>query len=55
MRFKELRRRRRQPKPPVFLLDLHLPFEEVIADLSYPWAEPTIEWSALRAPVGRIA
>lgn len=40
MWFQELRRRRRQPKPPLFLLPLDLPFEEVVADLVFPadWA-----------------
>jgi hypothetical protein len=38
----------------MFLLDLQLPFEEVIADLSYPWAEPATEWAAIRMPIGRI-
>ncbi len=55
MRFKELRRRRRQPKPPMFLLDLQLPLEVVIADLSYPRAEPATEWAAVRRRVDRIA
>jgi hypothetical protein len=40
MRFLRLRRRRRQPKTPMFLLDLELPFEEVLADLSYPGGDP---------------
>jgi hypothetical protein len=34
--FKNLRRRRRQPSPPFNLLELDLPFEEVMADLTYP-------------------
>ena len=36
MRFRNLRRRRRQPKAPFILLDLNLPFEDVLADLAYP-------------------
>jgi hypothetical protein len=36
MRFRQLRRRRRQPKPPFFLLELNLPLEEIVADLIYP-------------------
>lgn len=39
MRFlQNLRRRRRQPKPPFYLLELDLPFDEVLADLTYPAA-----------------
>jgi hypothetical protein len=34
--FRELRRRRRQPTPPFYLLELDLPFDEVLADLVYP-------------------
>ncbi len=34
--FRNLRRRRRQPNPPFYLLELDLPFEEVMADLVYP-------------------
>ena len=34
--FKRLRSKRRQPKPPVYLIELDLPFDEVIADLVYP-------------------
>ena len=34
--FRSLRRRRRQPKPPFYLLDLELPLDEIIADLVYP-------------------
>jgi hypothetical protein len=34
--FKALRRRRRQPTPPFYLLELDLPFDEVLADLVYP-------------------
>ncbi len=36
MRFRNLRRRRRQPKAPFFLLPLDLPFDEVMADLVFP-------------------
>jgi hypothetical protein len=36
IRFRQLRRARRRPTPPFFLLDLDLPFEEIIADLVYP-------------------
>lgn len=36
MRFSQLRRRRRQPKPPFFLLDLNLSLDEIVADLVYP-------------------
>jgi hypothetical protein len=39
MRFKELRRRRRRPKAPMFLLELDLAFDEVMADLVFPWEE----------------
>ncbi len=34
--FKSLRRKRRQPNPPFHLLELDLPFEDVMADLTYP-------------------
>ena len=34
--FRNLRRRRRQPNPPFYLLELDLPFEQVMADLVYP-------------------
>ena len=34
--FKSLRRRRRQPKPPVYLLELDLPLDEIMTDLVYP-------------------
>jgi hypothetical protein len=34
--FKNLRRRHRRPTPPFHLLDLDLPFDEVLADLVYP-------------------
>jgi hypothetical protein len=34
--FRNLRRRRRQPSQPFYLLELDLPFEEVMADLTYP-------------------
>lgn len=34
--FRNLRRRRRQPTPPFYLLELDLPFEDVMADLAYP-------------------
>ncbi len=53
MRYRDLRRRRRRPKTPMFLLDLHLPFDEVLADLSYPWAEPGAEWAHLKGAVIR--
>jgi hypothetical protein len=36
MRFSQLRRRRRRPKPPLFLLELNVPLEEIVADLMYP-------------------
>jgi hypothetical protein len=36
IRFRQLRRARRRPTPPFFLLELDLPFEEIIADLVYP-------------------
>lgn len=36
MRFRLLRRNRRKPKPPFLLLELDLPFDEVMADLVYP-------------------
>jgi hypothetical protein len=36
MRFRRIRKRRRQPRPPFFVLPLDLPFEEVMADLVYP-------------------
>jgi len=38
--FRNLRRNRRQPKPPFFLLELDLPFDEVMSDLVYP--APTV-------------
>ena len=34
--FRSLRRQRRQPKPPFYLLALDLPVDEVMADLVYP-------------------
>jgi hypothetical protein len=34
--FQSLRRKRRQPNPPFYLLELDLPFEDVMADLIYP-------------------
>ena len=34
--FRNLRMRRRQPNPPFYLLELDLPFEDVMADLVYP-------------------
>ncbi len=34
--FKSLRMKRRQPSPPLYLLELDLPFEDVMADLTYP-------------------
>ena len=36
MRFRLLRRNRRKPKPPFLLLELDLPFDEVMADLVAP-------------------
>jgi len=39
----------------MFLLDLQLAFEEVLADLAYPWADPATEWAAVKGPIGRIA
>jgi hypothetical protein len=36
MRFSQLRRRRRRPKPPFFLLELNLSLDEIVADLVYP-------------------
>jgi hypothetical protein len=36
IRFRNLRRARRKPTPPFFLLELDLPFEEIMADLVYP-------------------
>jgi hypothetical protein len=38
--FQTLRRKRRQPKPPFYLLELDLPFEDVMADLIYPSPKP---------------
>jgi hypothetical protein len=38
--FQTLRRKRRQPNPPFYLLELDLPFEDVIADLTYPSPKP---------------
>ena len=34
--FQSLRMKRRQPNPPFYLVALELPFEEVMADLTYP-------------------
>jgi hypothetical protein len=34
--FKSLRMRRRQPNPPFYLLELDIPFEDVMSDLIYP-------------------
>ncbi|HWL50779.1 MAG TPA: hypothetical protein VNT92_12955 [Acidimicrobiia bacterium] len=34
--FKSLRRKRRQPNAPFYLLELDLPFDDVMADLVYP-------------------
>jgi hypothetical protein len=36
MRFRHMRRLRRRPKPPLLLLELDIPLEEIIADLLYP-------------------
>jgi hypothetical protein len=36
MRFRSLRRHRRQPKAPFFLLPLDLSFDDVMADLVFP-------------------
>jgi len=38
--FQTLRRKRRQPNPPFYFLELDLPFEDVIADLTYPSPKP---------------
>ncbi|HYJ25668.1 MAG TPA: hypothetical protein VE027_11730 [Acidimicrobiia bacterium] len=37
--FQSLRRKRRQPNPPFYLLELDLPMEQVMADLTYPSPE----------------
>ncbi|MET0696730.1 MAG: hypothetical protein ABWZ58_04820 [Acidimicrobiia bacterium] len=37
--FQSLRRKRRQPNPPFYLLELDLPLDEVMADLTYPSPE----------------
>ena len=55
MRFKELRRRRRQPRAPMFLLELDLPFDEVMADLHFPWADPLSGGAFNEAPLSRPA
>jgi hypothetical protein len=34
--FRDLRRRRRQPKPPFYTLELDLPLDDIMADLVYP-------------------
>ena len=39
MRFNSLRRRRRRPNPPFFLLELNLSLDEIVADLVYPAPE----------------
>jgi hypothetical protein len=39
MRFRIIRRRRRKPQTPFFILPLNLAFEEILADLVFP-AEP---------------
>lgn len=44
MRFRDLRRRRRRPGRPMFLLELQLPYTEVLADLAFPWADPATDW-----------
>jgi len=36
MRFRRLRRRRRQPKTPFYILELDIPLEEIIAELVFP-------------------
>jgi len=36
MRFRYLRRRRREPKAPMFLLPLELAYDEIMADLMFP-------------------
>jgi hypothetical protein len=39
MRFNRLRRRRRRPQPPFYLLELNLSIDEIVADLAYPTPE----------------
>jgi hypothetical protein len=39
MSFQNLRRRRRRPNPPFYLLELNLSLDEIIADLVYPTPE----------------
>ena len=34
--FRNVRRRHRQPSAPFYVLELDLPFDEVLADLVYP-------------------
>ena len=36
MRFRHIRRRRRQPSPPFFLLPLDIELGEIMADLVFP-------------------
>jgi hypothetical protein len=36
MRFRSMRRRRRQPRAPFYVLPLDLPYDEVMADLVFP-------------------
>jgi hypothetical protein len=39
MSFNILRRRRRRPNPPFYLLELNLSLDEIVADLVYPTPE----------------
>jgi hypothetical protein len=39
MRFNSLRRRRRRPHPPFYMLELNLSLDEIVADLVYPTPE----------------
>ncbi|HEX9864293.1 MAG TPA: hypothetical protein VGC03_04935 [Acidimicrobiia bacterium] len=39
MRFRIIRKRRRKPQAPFFVLPLNLAFEEILADLVFP-AQP---------------
>ena len=36
MRFSSLRRRRRRPHPPFYLLELNISLDDIVADLVYP-------------------
>ena len=53
MRFKALRRHRRQPSAPMFLPELDLPFDEVMSDLVFPWGEAGAVVPATSAPLNR--